>query len=80
MKFEFFSKDGNHRYEFHFYKMHPGYVDIQTYTYGSLGASAWLHQIKNGQIIWRQDGGYDLHLTPEAKEYISKIVKLLVFA
>lgn len=82
MKFEFESKDSHYRYEFHFFKEFPGYVDIQTHTKGirGAGAAAWLHPIKDGKIIWRLDGGEYLHLTPEAKEYISKIVKLLAFA
>jgi hypothetical protein len=82
MKFEFEQPDNSYRYEFHFLKEFPGYIDVQVHTKGVRGggAAAWLHPIKDGQIIWRQDGGYDLHLTPEAKEYISKIVKLLVFA
>ena len=70
MKFEFESKDSHYRYEFHFFKGFPGYVDIQTHTKGIRGggAATWLHPIKDGKIIWRMDGGEHLHLTTEAKK------------
>jgi hypothetical protein len=74
MKFEYKNKDGSYRYEFHFRVRWPHYVDIVSYQKGYLGCYAWMHQIKDRKIIWRNDNDQFLHLSDEAKEYISKII------
>ena len=76
MRFEYLTPQ--YRYVFVFRKDLPDYVDIQTYEPKYSGGSAWLHKIKDGEIIWRTDEF--CRLTPDAKRYISKIVKLLAFA
>ena len=77
MSFTFKNKDNSLQYTFTFRKEWPSYIDIITHK-GFGGGKAWLHQIKDKKIIWRNDDF--MELSEEAKAYISKIVKLLVFA
>ena len=73
--FTFYDKENNLKHTFTFRKEWPGYIDIITHK--SYGGTAWMHRIKDHKIIWRSDDV--LELSEEAKTYISKIVKLLVF-
>lgn len=83
MKFEYSRPDGSYRYEFvfvsadHIYK--TDMVDIRSRKRGELGYNAWLHAIVNGEIIWRDDHEDFLHLTQDAKNYLTKLVKLKAF-
>jgi hypothetical protein len=77
MKFEFEDSGGFFKYEFHFVREHPKYVDIRIYTKGISGPKCWLHLIENGKIIWRHDEWMDL--SQEAKDYVSHLVKLKAF-
>ena len=67
----------NIKHEFWLSDNHPGYVKIVTYNEYSLGGQEWLHMIKNGKIIWRNDDF--MRLSKEAKQYIQRIVGLIVF-
>jgi hypothetical protein len=85
MKFEFDDGKYSHRFEFIFRRDFPDCVDVVSIdrnrpTRTVPVHSAWLIKIENGRIQW--NGGEEdfLHLTQEAKDYISKIVKLLMFA
>jgi len=73
--FSFYDKENNLKHTFTFRKEWPGYIDIITHK--DIGGKAWLHRIKDKKIIWRYDDF--MELSEEAKAYISKIVKLLVF-
>ena len=77
MKFEFINPNGIHRYEFHFHAQLPEYVDIITFEKGYTGQKAWMHKIKDGKVQWRNDNYLDL--TEEAKEYLTKLVRLRAF-
>ena len=79
MIFDFKSQDGLYRYEFHFTRERPKYVEIRTYTnrIRMSGPKCWLHLIKDGKIIWRYDDWMDL--TQDAKNYVSHLVKLRAF-
>ena len=79
LRFKFKNKDGPfsaYSYSFVFRKDYPDYIDILTYD-DLPGAKCWLHLIKDGIIIWREDDW--MCLSPEAKNYVSKLVKLKVF-
>lgn len=76
MKFEF-DNGGEYRYEFIFKANWLEFVEIRTYDRHSIGGNTWVHSIKDGQIIWRHDDF--MHLTREAKNYISKILKMKAF-
>jgi hypothetical protein len=77
MQFEYRSPGSQYRHVFEFDKKWPDYVDIRTYSDYAPGATAWLHKIRDGKIIWRQDD--TLHLSPDAKTYISKFVRMKAF-
>lgn len=55
------------------------YVLIQTYDsrWRPPTCRQWAHPIVNNEIIWRRDDW--MCLSPEAKDYISKLVKLKAF-
>ena len=75
MVFTYENKDGSYKYDFIFNIKWKSYIDIISYKKGCLGridSSGWMHLIKDGKIIWRNDDS--LNLSPEAKEYISDIV------
>lgn len=72
MKFEYWNTDGSYRYEFIFQARFPGYVEIRSYERGCLGGNAWLHAIKDGKIIWRNDDF--MRLSEEAKDYAINVV------
>jgi hypothetical protein len=83
MKFEFDDEKHSHRFEFIFRREFPDRVDIVSFNrekFKYRTQAAWMIEIENGQIKWNGGEEKYLHITQEAKNYISKIVKLLLFA
>jgi hypothetical protein len=77
-EFEFYNSEKRLRHIFFFEKIaEKFYIEIRTYQYMQTGCAAWLHDIKNDEVVWRHDDF--LELSPEAKDYINKIVKLKAF-
>jgi len=77
MKFEY-EDNQNTRYELTIdEEKYPNHIDIIVRRSGGIGGYAWLHQIKDGKIVWRQDGFP--YVADEAKQWIQRAVKLLVF-
>jgi hypothetical protein len=79
-RFDYQENGSPYRHSFVFDDAVPGRVDIHThFLYDPPGAGyhAWIHQIKDGQIVWRVDDF--LHLSTGAMVYGNRLVKLLVF-
>ena len=84
MKFEFDDGNHSHKFEFIFRREFPDCVDVVSIDRDRPKRvapvhSAWLVKIEDGQIKWYGQEEKYLNLTQEAKDYISKIVKLLAF-
>jgi hypothetical protein len=77
MNFTFKDPGGIFIYKFFLNATFSEHVEIYTYTKNISGPKCWLHLIKDGEIIWRQDNW--MEITPEAKNYINKILKLRAF-
>jgi hypothetical protein len=76
IKYEFIDDIGQN-YVFGFLANRPRQVDIvKLDTPDGMTYTAWLHDIENGEVIWRDSS----FLSKEAKDYISRIVSLLAFA
>lgn len=82
MIFDYTSWCGNYKYEFYIAKTPDGdYVMINTYHLGDRGGTTSTgRKIQDRKIIWHSElEDRFLYLTPEAKSYINKIIKLIAF-
>jgi hypothetical protein len=77
MIFDFESEDGLYRYEFGFRNNH---IIINSYNLSNGSSSSTGRRIENRKIVWHSElEDSFLNLTPDAKNYITKLVRLMAF-
>lgn len=61
------------RYHFIFLREFPYHVDIRA-DITSIGYSAWLHEIKDGKVVLRND----IFLSKDAEQFINRVIGMMV--
>lgn len=61
------------RYHFVFMRRFPYHVDIHTDN-TSTGYSAWMHEIKDGKVVLRND----IFLSKDAEQFINRVIGMRV--
>jgi len=74
--------DGDdYRYEFYFVREYGiAYIMIKAYDKDRSGSISTGRRIEDRKVLWRSEAeDKGLHLTPAAKNYVDKLVKLIAF-